>query len=48
MCGVVVRNSATAVQQTGNTECCTDWSLGFEEMGTDSDSVNIPNRHISL
>jgi hypothetical protein len=45
---VVVRNSATAVQQTGSTECWTDWSLGFEEMGADSDCVNILNSHMSL
>jgi hypothetical protein len=43
---VVVRNSATAVQQTGSTECCTDWSLGSEELG--SDCVTILNSHMSL
>jgi hypothetical protein len=45
---VVVRNSATAVQQTGSTECCTDWSLAFEETGTDSECVNILNKHMSM
>jgi hypothetical protein len=43
---LVVRNSATTVQQTGNTESCTDWSLGFEELG--SDCVTILNSHMSL
>jgi len=42
---VVVRNSATAVQHTDSR---TDWLLGFEEMGTDSDCVNILNSHMSL